>query len=303
MVYTVTFNPAIDYVVYTDEMKVGSVNRSKNEAIYFGGKGINVSFVLRELGIKSKALGFAAGFTGDAIERGVAEKGIETDFVHLDNGFSRINIKIKSGDETDLNGQGPTISDNALKELFKKLDGMKDGDTIVLAGSIPATLPPDIYEKILEYLSAKKIKAVVDATGELLLNVLKYKPFLIKPNNHELGEMFGITLTTKEEIARYAAKLKDMGARNVLVSMAGDGALLLDENGKTHICGVCKGTLKNSVGAGDSMVAGFIAGSQEGNYEYALKLGTAAGGATAFSDGLAQRDEIYRLVEQLQSEQ
>lgn len=303
MVYTVTFNPAIDYVVYTDEMKVGSVNRSKNEAIYFGGKGINVSFVLRELGIKSKALGFAAGFTGDAIERGVAEKGIETDFVHLDNGFSRINIKIKSGDETDLNGQGPTISDNALKELFKKLDGMKDGDTIVLAGSIPATLPPDIYEKILEYLSAKKIKAVVDATGELLLNVLKYKPFLIKPNNHELGEMFGITLTTKEEIARYAAKLKDMGARNVLVSMAGDGALLLDENGKTHICGVCKGTLKNSVGAGDSMVAGFIAGSQEGNYEYALKLGTAAGGATAFSDGLAQRDEIYRLLEQLQSEQ
>lgn len=303
MVYTVTFNPAIDYVVYTDEMKVGSVNRSKNEAIYFGGKGINVSFVLRELGIKSKALGFAAGFTGDAIERGVAEKGIETDFVHLDNGFSRINIKIKSGDETDLNGQGPTISDNALKELFKKLDGMKDGDTIVLAGSIPATLPPDIYEKILEYLSAKKIKAVVDATGELLLNVLKYKPFLIKPNNHELGEMFGITLTTKEEIARYAAKLKDMGARNVLVSMAGDGALLLDENGKTHICGVCKGTLKNSVGAGDSMVAGFIAGSQERNYEYALKLGTAAGGATAFSDGLAQRDEIYRLLEQLQSEQ
>lgn len=303
MIYTVTFNPAIDYVVYTDEMKVGSVNRSKNEAIYFGGKGINVSFVLRELGITSKALGFAAGFTGDAIEKGVAEKGIETDFVHLDNGFSRINIKIKSGAETDLNGQGPRISDNALKELFKKLDGMKDGDTIVLAGSIPATLPPDIYEKILEYLSAKKIKAVVDATGELLLNVLKYKPFLIKPNNHELGEMFGITLTTKEEIAQYAAKLKDMGARNVLVSMAGDGALLLDENGKTHICGVCKGTLKNSVGAGDSMVAGFIAGSQEGDYEYALKLGTAAGGATAFSDGLAQRDEIYRLLEQLQSEQ
>lgn len=303
MVYTVTFNPAIDYVVHTDEMKVGSVNRSKSEAIYFGGKGINVSFVLKELGIKSKALGFVAGFTGEAIEKGVAEKGIETDFVHLDSGFSRINIKIKSGDETDLNGQGPIISDNALKELFKKLDEMKDGDTIVLAGSIPATLPPDIYEKILEYLSSKKIKAVVDATGELLLNVLKYKPFLIKPNNHELGEMFGVTLTTKEEIAQYAAKLKDMGARNVLVSMAGDGALLLDENGKTHTCGVCRGTLKNSVGAGDSMVAGFIAGSQESDYEYALKLGTATGGATAFSDGLAQRAEIYRLLEQLQSEQ
>lgn len=303
MIYTVTFNPAIDYVIHTDEMKVGCINRSKSEEIYFGGKGINVSFVLRELGIKSKALGFVAGFTGEAIEKGVAEKDIETDFVHLDNGFSRINIKIKSGDETDLNGQGPIISPSALKELFQKLDGIKDGDTIVLAGSIPATLPSDIYEKILEHLSSKKIKAVVDATGELLLNVLKYKPFLIKPNNHELEELFGVTLTGKEEISQYAAKLKEMGARNVLISMAGNGALLLDENGITHICGVCKGQLKNSVGAGDSMVAGFIAGSQEGDYEYALKLGTAAGGATAFSEGLAQKAEISRLMEQLQSEQ
>ena len=303
MIYTVTFNPAIDYVIHTDEMKVGCVNRSKSEEIYFGGKGINVSFVLRELGIKSKALGFVAGFTGEAIEKGVAKKDIETDFVHLDKGFSRINIKIKSGKETDLNGQGPIISPSALKELFQKLENIKDGDTIVLAGSIPATLPSDIYEKILEHLSSKKIKAVVDATGKLLLNVLKYKPFLIKPNHHELEELFGVTLTDKEEISQYAAKLKEMGARNVLISMAGDGALLLDENGTTHICGVCKGTLKNSVGAGDSMVAGFIAGSQEGDYEYALKLGTAAGGATAFSEGLAQKAEINRLMEQLQSEQ
>ncbi|MCH5347700.1 MAG: 1-phosphofructokinase [Oscillospiraceae bacterium] len=299
MVYTVTFNPAIDYVVHTDEMAVGSVNRAKDEKIYFGGKGINVSMVLNELGIRSKALGFAAGFTGDAIEKGVSEKGIDTDFVHLENGFSRINVKIKSGDETELNGQGPAIDDKSLNELFSKLDKLTDGDMIVLAGSIPSSMPSDIYEKILERLSGKNIKAVVDATKDLLMNVLKYKPFLVKPNNHELGEMFGVTLKTNDEIAEYAGKLKDMGAQNVLVSMAGDGALLLDENGKTHICGVCKGTVKNSVGAGDSMVAGFIAGSGQGDYEYALKLGTAAGGATAFSDGLAEREEIFRLLEQL----
>lgn len=300
MVYTVTFNPAIDYVVHADEMTVGSVNRAKSEKIYFGGKGINVSIVLKELGIPSKALGFVAGFTGAAIEQGIAEKGIETDFVHLDNGFSRINVKIKSGSETDVNGQGPAIDNRALDELFQKLDNLSDGDTIVLAGSIPDSMPSDSYEKILEHLSGKKIRTVVDATKNLLMNVLKYKPFLIKPNNHELGEMFGVELKTNEEIEEYARRLKDMGARNVLVSMAGDGALLLDENGATHTCGVCKGTVKNSVGAGDSMVAGFIAGSEKGDYEYALKLGTAAGGATAFSDGLAQREEIFRLLGQLQ---
>lgn len=299
MVYTVTFNPAVDYVVHTDEISVGGVNRAKSEKIYFGGKGINVSMVLSELGVKSKALGFVAGFTGDAIEKGVAEKGIETDFVHLDNGFSRINVKIKSAKETELNGQGPKIDGKALDELFEKLDKLSDGDTIVLAGSIPDSMPADIYEKILERLQNKNVKAVVDATKDLLMNVLKYKPFLIKPNNHELGEMFGVTLKTNAEIAEYAQKLKDMGARNVLVSMAGDGALLLDENGKTHVCGVCKGTVKNSVGAGDSMVAGFIAGSENGDYEYALKLGTAAGGATAFSDGLAEKALIDELLNQL----
>ncbi len=301
MIYTVTFNPAVDYVVQADKLEKGSVNRASSEEIFFGGKGINVSLVLGELGIPSRALGFVAGFTGKAIEEGVREKGIETDFVHLKKGFSRINVKIKSDEETELNGQGPEIGEEALRELFGKLSELKDGDMIVLAGSIPNTLPADIYERILESLSNRQIKAVVDATKDLLMNVLKYKPFLIKPNNHELGEMFGVTLKTNEEIAEYAGKLKEMGARNVLVSMAGDGALLLDENGKTHICGVCKGTVKNSVGAGDSMVAGFIAGSQEGDYEYALKLGTAAGGATAFSDGLAKKDEIYRLLEQLQS--
>lgn len=301
MVYTVTFNPAIDYVVHTDELTVGMTNRSRSEQMYVGGKGINVSMVLAELGIRSKALGFVAGFTGRAIEDGAKEKGVETDFVHLENGNSRINVKIKSKEETELNGQGPKIPDKAVEELFGKLDRVKDGDVLVLAGSIPDTLPSDIYEKILARLSDKKIKAVVDATKDLLLNVLKYKPFLIKPNNHELGEMFGVKLQTEEEIISYAKKLHEMGAVNVLISMAGDGAILVDENDKIHKCGVCRGTVKNSVGAGDSMVAGFIAGTAEkGDYEYALKLGTATGGATAFSDELAKKNEIYELLKQLQ---
>lgn len=299
MVYTVTFNPAIDYVVHTGEMTVGAVNRLESEEIYFGGKGINVSIVLNELGIRSEALGFVAGFTGEAIEKGMSEYGIKTDFVHLEKGFSRINVKIRSSSETELNGQGPEITKEKINELFKKLDKIQDGDTIVLAGSIPASLPLNIYEKILEYLKNKNIRAIVDATGDLLMNVLKYKPFLIKPNNFELGEIFGVKLKTAEDISDYAVKLKEMGAVNVLVSMAGDGALLIDENSKIHVCGVCKGTVKNSVGAGDSMVAGFIAGCENGSYEYALKLGTAAGGATAFSDGLAQKDLIYSLLEQL----
>lgn len=301
MIYTVTFNPAIDYVVRTGEMQIGATNRSNSEEIYFGGKGINVSMVLKELDMPSIALGFVAGFTGVAIEKGVQEAGIETDFVHLENGFSRINVKIKSSQETELNGQGPHITERAIRELFAKLDCLKDGDTIVLAGSIPNTLPADIYEQILQYLSGKNIKAVVDATGELLLRVMKFKPFLVKPNNHELGELFKVTLQTNEEIAQYARKLQEMGARNVLVSMAGDGALLIDENGKEHFCDVCKGTVRNSVGAGDSMVAGFLAGSKDGDYEFALKLGTATGGATAFADGLAKREDIDRLLAQLQS--
>ncbi len=299
MIYTVTFNPAIDYVVRTEEMKVGVVNRTESEEIYFGGKGLNVSIILNELGIKSEALGFVAGFTGEAIENGMAKDGIKTDFIHLGNGFSRINVKIRSSFETEINGQGPEISEENIEELFKKLNKIQDGDTIVLAGSIPASLPSDIYERILEYLKNKKIRAIVDATGDLLMNVLKYKPFLIKPNNFELEEIFGVELKTAEDVSEYALKLKEMGAVNVLVSMAGDGAILADENGKIHACGVCSGTVKNSVGAGDSMVAGFIAGCEKKSYEYALKLGTAAGGATAFSDGLAKKDLIYSLLEQL----
>lgn len=299
MVYTVTFNPAIDYVVRLDSVTVGGVNRTKSEQIYCGGKGINVSLVLSELGIKSKALGFVAGFTGRAIEDGVRSRGVESDFVQLDEGCSRINVKIKAGEETEINGQGPKITEKAIAQLYEKLNELKDGDVLVLAGSIPDSLPGDIYEKILEYVSGKKIKAVVDATKDLLLNVLKYKPFLIKPNNHELGEMFGKELKKVEEIVEYAKRLKEMGAVNVLVSMAGDGAVLVDEQGKVHRCGVCHGQVRNSVGAGDSMVAGFIAGSAKGDYEYALKLGTATGGATAFSDELARKDEIYELLKQL----
>lgn len=299
MIYTITFNPAVDYIIHTDEIKTGAVNRTKAEEIHFGGKGINVSLVLAELGIQSKALGFIAGFTGEAIEKSLAENGIFTDFVRLDSGFSRINIKIKSAEETEINGQGAEIPPEKTAEFFRKLNAVQDGDTVVLAGSIPPSMPSDIYEKILAYLSGKKVRAVVDAAGDLLLNVLKYRPFLIKPNNFELSEIFGTEIKTADSVIRYARKLRDMGAVNVLVSMAENGAVLLDENGETHICGVCRGEVRNSVGAGDSMVAGFIAGCETGSYEYALKLGTAAGGATAFSGNLAKKDDIFRLMEQL----
>ena len=299
MVYTVTFNPAIDYVVRIKEIVVGATNHSEREEIYFGGKGINVSVVLKELGVDSKALGFTAGFTGEAIEKGLADLGIDTDFVHLKTGNSRINVKLKSAEETEINGQGPHIDDESVTALFQKLDSLIDGDTLILAGSIPSSLPADIYERILERLSLRKIRVVIDATKDLLLNVLKFKPFLVKPNNHELGDMFGVKLKTDEEIEKYARKLQDMGAVNVLISMAKDGSMLIDETGKMHRMGVCKGKVKNSVGAGDSMVAGFTAGIQSGDYEYALKLATAAGGATAFSDGLATKEKITELFNTL----
>ncbi|MGN0656134.1 MAG: 1-phosphofructokinase family hexose kinase, partial [Ruminiclostridium sp.] len=255
--------------------------------------------VLKELGIPSKALGFTAGFTGEAIENGLADMGIEGDFVRLKRGNSRINVKIKSAEETELNCQGPEIDEDEIAALFEKLESITEGDTLILAGSIPASLPTDIYSRILERLSDRKIRVVVDAAKDLLKSVLKYKPFLIKPNTQELGELFGAELKTIGEIEEYAKKLKEAGAVNVLVSMAGDGALLIDEYGKTHRCGVCKGTVKNSVGAGDSMVAGFVAGYLTGGYDYALKLGTAAGGATAFSEGLAKKAEIEKLLKAL----
>ncbi len=303
MIYTVTFNPAIDYVVSLDQMTMGRVNRLEDAAIYFGGKGINVSLVLKELDIPSIALGFVAGFTGDAIESGVRAEGIETDFVHLESGHSRINVKIRADRETELNASGPDIPEEKLEALMKKLDALENGDTIILAGSIPKSLPSDIYENILARLAQKSIRAVADATGELLLRVLPYRPFLVKPNIHELGALFGVSLSSAEEAFPYMHRLSEMGARNVLVSMAGDGALLLDENGAMHTIGVCKGTLKNSVGAGDSMVAGFVAGCERGeqiDYGYALRLGTAAGGATAFCEGLGKKELILSLLRELE---
>ena len=302
MVYTVTFNPAVDYVISADEIKTGSVNRVSSEEIFFGGKGINVSAVLAELGVRSKVLGFTAGFTGEAIEQGVRAMGADADFVRLKEGFSRINVKIKAGEETELNGQGPHIDADALEALLTKLDDISDGDTLILAGSIPSSLPSDIYGMILQRLSGRKIKVTVDAAKELLMNVLEYRPFLVKPNIHELGELFGKELSGGDEAAEYAARLQKMGAQNVLVSMAGDGAILLDENGKLHKCAACIGTVRNSVGAGDSMVAGFTAGVLEGDYDYALRLGTACGGATAFSDGLAKKELISELLKQLSCE-
>ncbi len=303
MIYTVTFNPAIDYVMNVPGLVPGEVNRSKEEYVFFGGKGINVSLVLRELGRDSTALGFIAGFTGDAIRRGVEDAGVKSDFIRLENGLSRINVKIKASTETDLNGKGPDISEKDLQSLFEKLDTLKNGDILVLAGSIPPDLPENIYETILARLSDKSITFVVDATGDLLKNVLVYKPFLIKPNHHELGEIFGKTLKNTDEIAHYAKEMQKMGARNVLVSMAANGALLVDETGRVHIIGTAKGKAVNSVGAGDSMVAGFLAGYLEKNdYSYALALGSAAGSATAFSEGLANKELIFRLLNEIQSE-
>ena len=298
MIYTVTFNPAVDYVMHIDELRAGATNRSAGEEIYFGGKGINVSAVLNELGIKSRALGFTAGFTGAAIEQGLRDMGIDSDFIRLEKGCSRINVKLKSGDETEINGQGPDIDSASVDRLFEKLDKLTAGDTVVLAGSVPKTLPADIYERILGMLDGKGVRAAVDASGKLLLNVLKYRPFLIKPNRDELAELFGADISGIDDVERYAEKLKEMGAVNVLVSMAGDGALLVDADGVTHRCGVFRGTVRNSVGAGDSMVAGFLAGCESGDYEYALKLGTAAGGAAAFSDGLPERALIDELMKQ-----
>lgn len=300
MIYTVTFNPALDYVVKVDNFTTGTVNRTVSEEIFYGGKGINVSAVLRELGYASTALGFVAGFTGDEIERGVRTLGFASDFIRVKDGISRINVKMKSDNETEINGIGPQITENDVEKLFEKLEKLENGDILVLSGSIPKSIDDRIYETIMSRLDGKGIRIVVDATKDLLLNVLKYHPFLIKPNNHELGEMFGVELKSDEDIITYAGKLQEMGAANVLVSMAGDGAILVTEEKEVHKMGVAKGTVKNSVGAGDSMVAGFIAGYlDKRDYAYALKLGTASGSATAFSEGIATRKDIIELLEKL----
>lgn len=301
MIYTLTMNPALDYVVDLPNYEIGKVNRVENEYIFYGGKGINVSVVLKELGFESCCLGFVAGFTGQELERGVQEElGVKTDFIHVEKGRTRINVKVHSSMETELNGLGPVVEQGDIQALYHQLDALQKDDVFVLSGSIPQSITHSIYYDVLQYIEKKNVKVVVDATGELLMKTLQYHPFLIKPNNHELAEMFGVELTTIDDIEKYARKLQDMGARNVLISMAKDGSLLIDEEGNRHQLGVCKGTVKNSVGAGDSMVAGFIAGeiSQIG-YLNTLKLATAAGGATAFSSGLATKNKILKLLKQL----
>lgn len=297
MVYTITFNPALDYVMNVDSIRTDDINRTVSEEIYCGGKGINVSIILTRLGIKNKALGFVAGFTGHYLEQNLKSQGIDCDFNYLKNGYTRINVKIKADNEIDVNANGPYISDDEIQKLLTKLDKIQSGDFLVLAGSIPKTLPDDIYERILGKLTNKGINFVVDATGELLINVLKYKPFLVKPNHHELGDMFGVKLESDEDIEKYAQKLRDMGAGNVLVSRAKDGAMLIDKTGEVYFIGNADGKLVNSVGCGDSMVAGFLAGYiEKKNYFYALKLGAACGNATAFSQELATGQEIINLL-------
>lgn len=300
MIYTVTFNPALDYVIAVDHFVPGQINRTKEETMVCGGKGINVSTLLANLGYESTALGFVAGFTGEEIVRCCQKAGFHSDFIRVKEGMSRINVKMKSDEETEINGMGPRITEKNVALLFEQLDELKAGDVLVLSGSIPSSIGSGIYREIMERLSGRGIQIVVDAEKHLLLEVLPLHPFLIKPNNHELEAMLDRTLTTREELLEGAKELQARGARNVLVSMAGDGALLLTENGEIYEAGVCRGTVINSVGAGDSMVAGFLAGYlKTGDYGYALKLGTASGGATAFSYGIGSREKIMELFAQL----
>lgn len=297
MIYTVTLNSSIDYIVRLESLVTGITNRTTSEEYYFGGKGINVSCVLAELDLESTAFGFVAGFTGEAIEKGIRNDKIITDFIKLEKGISRINIKIKAGEETEINCQGPHIEESELERLLNKVDRIKDGDTLVIAGNVPNTMPDDVYERILERIKGKKVRIVVDATKKLLLNSLKYKPFLIKPNRQELSEIFETEISTEADIEKYAKELQKMGAQNVLISLGGDGAMLIDEFGEKHKQGVLKEKVVNTVGSGDSMVAGFIAGyEKEHSYPYALKLGSACGNATAFLSGLATKEKINELL-------
>ena len=282
MVYTVTFNPSLDYIVSVEDFQLGKTNRTAKEQMLPGGKGINVSTVLKNLGISNTALGFCAGFTGEEIKRRVEEMGLASDFIDLPNGYSRINVKMKDFDGTEINGQGPDISPEETERLLRKLDSLKEEDVLVLAGSIPRTMPDSIYSDILKRLDGKGVLTVVDATGELLLHVLAYRPFLIKPNNHELGEIFQVKLESREDVVPYARKMQEKGARNVLVSMAGQGAVLLDEKGQVH------------------MLPGFLAGLlTKKDYDYDFRMGISAGSASAFSENLATKEEVEEVFRQV----
>lgn len=300
MIYTVTFNPSLDYIVSVDDFQLGLTNRTSSELILPGGKGINVSTVLGNLGVKSTALGFVAGFTGKEICREVEEAGITSDFIQIEQGISRINVKLPSIEGTEINGQGPYISEEKVELLMEKLDTLGTGDVLVLAGSIPSSMPDDMYSSIMKRLKDRGVQIVVDATRDLLMNVLKYHPFLIKPNNHELGEIFGVELREREEVVSYGKMLQEKGARNVLVSMAGKGAVLIAEDGQILDSAAPAGQLVNGVGAGDSMVAGFLAGwLEERNYRHAFYMGVAAGSASAFSEYLAKKEEIITIYKTL----
>ena len=300
MIYTVTFNPSLDYIVSVEDFKLGITNRTSSELMLPGGKGINVSTVLGNLGIENTALGFAAGFTGEEIIRQVEHMGIRSDFIMVPDGISRINLKLKSIDGTEINGCGPEISEAAVAELMEKLEVLGEEDVLVLAGSIPSSMPDDIYRRILKRLQGRGVTAVVDATKDLLLNVLEYRPFLVKPNNHELGEIFQVELWDRKSVVSYARKLQEMGAQNVLVSMAGEGAVLAAQDGTVYETPAPEGTLVNGVGAGDSMVAGFLAGWMEKqDFRHAFYMGVSAGSARAFSERLATREEIKHIYVQM----
>lgn len=297
MIYTVTLNPSLDYIVNVDNFQIGEVNRTSKELLYPGGKGINVSIVLNNLGMESTALGFTAGFTGEEIKRLLNEDGIKTSFIEVNDGISRINLKLRSGSETEINGMGPKVEAKNIEELFSKIDVLKEGDVLVLAGSIPSIMPETMYKDIMERLSGRGVMIAVDATRDLLLNTLKYHPFVIKPNNKELGEIFGIKLETAEEILPYAEKLRQGGARNVIVSMGAHGAMMVDENGEWRYHDSFGGKPVNTVGAGDSFVAGFLAGYlRTKDYEKAFYTGLCSGSASSYSEELAKKNEVHELL-------
>ena len=299
MIYTITFNPSLDYIASCEDFRLGETNRVSKEIIFPGGKGINVSIVLSNFKVDTTALGFLAGFTGEEIKKLIVEKGIRNEMIPISKGFSRINVKLRSKVESELNGMGPVIDDEAIAKLYEKLDQLTGEDILCLAGSIPSSMPSIMYSDIMKHLQGRGIRIVVDATKDLLMNVLEYKPFLIKPNNHEIGELFGVKLTKREEVVPYAKKLQEKGAVNVLVSMAGEGAVLVDENGDVHMSEAPKGTVVNSVGAGDSMVAGFIYGYlKHTDYNEAFRFGLATGSASAFKEELATLEDVEKLYKE-----
>ena len=300
MIYTITFNPALDYISQVEKFEIGKINRTKTEKILPGGKGLNVSTVLKNLGIESTALGFIAGFTGEELKRSIEEKGIKTDFIKVEKGITRINVKISSNEETALNGNGPEITEEDINKLLEKIQKITEEDMVILAGNIPRCINNDIYEIICKTLEKNNVTFVVDATKELLMNVLKYKPFLIKPNKEELEETFKEKIETKEEIIVHAKKLQQIGAQNVLISLGGEGAILVTTEGKEYYSKAPKGKVLNTVGAGDSMVAGFIAGyEQSGDFEQAFKMGIATGSASSFSMNLATAEEVANLLKEI----